>query len=384
MSNTSKNKHPFRVLLVGMANKVFIPDLRRHLGDQGISAESLDLLMGTWTRCDGQVDVFGTSITTKNFLEKNILLLKNLRAAKRNIQGCKQNYDICNIHFLDVKYFFFRRWIKTLAGNLIVSTYGSDFYKYKKYRLLQLPLYKKARAITFTNNKTLEEFDRFYRGRFHKKLRQCSFGLSNLPALMELIAVEDFREKAKAHFGFPTDKTIITLGYHSNPIHQHEQMIDAIGVLPDEQKKRLFLVLPMAYGGFNQHIQNVEKRLINSGISYYILKDFLPTEEIIWFRAASDIMINVPLSDQFSATMQEYLIAKNIVITGSWLPYQALDNMGIAYHRISDLQKLPGELITIVNNLPQHTLSVEKNPQHIAQLSDWDQNIKDWIETYSL
>lgn len=384
MSNISRNNQPSRVLLVGMANKVFIPDLQRHLRDQGIAADALDLLLGTWTHCNGQVDVLGTSVTTKNFLIKNILLIKNLRAAKKAVQGRKQHYDICNIHFLDVKYFFFRRWIRTLAPHLIISTYGSDFYKYRKFRLLQLPLYKKARAITFTNRKTLVEFDHYHQERFNQKLRKCSFGLSNLPALMELISVVGFREKAKIHFGFPTDKIIITLGYHSNPIHQHEEMIDAISLLPDELKKRVFLVLPMAYGGFSQHIHNIEMRLIDSGMPYFILKEFLPTEEIIWFRAASDIMINVPLSDQFSATMQEYLIAKNIVITGAWLPYGALDDIGIVYHRISDMQKLSGELKTIVADFMQQALSVKNNPQRIGQLSDWEENIKDWIDTYTL
>ena len=51
-----------------------------------------------------------------------------------------------------------------------------------------------------------------------------------------------------------------------------------------------------------------------------------------------------------SGSMLEHLSARNIVITGSWLPYDCLDQWGIFLRRIDRLELISNELYDVLNN----------------------------------
>lgn len=372
-----------KVLLIGMGNKVFIPDLYKNLLLHGVDADMLDLQLGLYTPARNTAITFGSEISSKNFLVKNYRLYRQFQRAKRLCKQNNQQYDVCNIHFLDVRYFFMQRWLFRLANKLVISTYGTDFNTYRKFSFLQKPFYKKANRITFANPDLITRFDLFYNKIYSKKLKLCRFGLERIKELsqdgLEQIGFANYKSKQR----IPDNKIIITIGYSSNPIHQQDKIILELQKIPPSILSKVFLIFPMSYGGFNNHIAKVDQLAKTSRIPFLIIKDFLSDEDVKYLRQTSDIMINLLTQDQLSATMCEYLYTKNYVITGSWLPYEPIDELGIVYSRINDLSELAPLLSDVIVNLDHYKEKIAKNPQLIQNFSSWDNNIKDWMAVYN-
>jgi hypothetical protein len=373
-----------KVLLIGMGNKKLLLDIHHNLLKAKISAELLDPLEGYFIDSDEKKWIFGKTIISKNFFKKNILLYLNFSIIFKFFNKNNIHYDVCNIHFMDVRYFFYKKKLFALADKLVISIYGSDFYKYKKFSFFQKPFYQQAKRITFSNDSTLEAFDTFYQKQFHDKLHLSRFGISNVELIRKHF--EDTRNSnlSKSYFNFPLNKTIITIGYHSNPVTQQIEIIHEIIKINEDLKKNIFLVLPMTYGGFVNYKEEVEKLLKTSGLHYIIITKFMDNEEIVHLRIASDIMIHLPLRDQLSATMLEYLYTGNYVITGQWLPYKILDKEGVYYKRIPSL----GELSSVVEDYLNHIQSIKanliRNEKIILDFSSWDIIIKKWLAAYNL
>jgi hypothetical protein len=372
-----------KVLLIGMSNRNFLPDLQLNLIKQDITAELLDLLEGYFIDAGQYTTVFGKKITSKNFLKKNFQLLLNFRKAFRLLSQKQTPYDVCNIHFLDVRYFFFKCKLLKLSHKLVITTYGSDFNKYKKYSFLQKPFYKKAKRITFANELTKESFDCFYNNDYSEKLCISRFGLSLLPLLKESLSKSDYKMQAKNLFGLPEDKIIITVGINSNPNNRQSEILDAISGIDIHLKQKIFLVFPMTYGGFLNHIKEVESKTALMGIPYKIIKNYLSTEELVSLRISSDIMINLPITDQLSATMCEYLYTGNWVITGKWLPYEPIDQTGVHYDRIPSIENLSDRLAEVLNEFASFKELSSQNRELIWNFSSWEDNISSWIEVYN-
>lgn len=372
------------VLLVGMSNRNFLPDLQHNLRNQNITADLVDLLEGYFIDSDGVKTNFGKKIISKNFLKKNLQLYFNFCKAFSLLSKNKEAYDICNIHFMDVRYFFFKRKLARLSPKLVISIYGSDFYKYRKFSFLQKPFYQKAKRITFSNDTTLEAFDAFYQKQFHDKLHLGRFGITNIELIAKHFESNRDVSASKSYFHFPEDKTIITIGYHSNPITQQIQIIHQILQIKEELKKKIFLVFPMAYGGFTDNILKVESLMNDSGIPFSIIRNYLSSEEVIKLRTSSDIMIHLPVSDQLSATMLEYMYTGNYVITGQWLPYDMLDKEDIFYKRIASFDELPSEIENYFSDTQSIKEKLVRNEPILLNFSSWDVIIKKWLAAYNL
>jgi len=93
-------------------------------------------------------------------------------------------------------------------------------------------------------------------------------------------------------------------------------------------------------------------------------------------------MIQLQKSDQLSGTMQESLFAGSIVITGSWLPYQVLQDEGVYFKSISEFSELPGKLFEIIQNLNKENQKCSRNRSIIHRFSSWEYTINDWLLAY--
>jgi hypothetical protein len=80
--------------------------------------------------------------------------------------------------------------------------------------------------------------------------------------------------------------------------------------------------------------------------------------------------------------MQEYIFARNIVITGSWLPYDTLKKNGVDFVEIDSIDKLSIILERILDNFSFYYKQTEPNPAEIQKLSSWKENTPKWIELY--
>ena len=79
--------------------------------------------------------------------------------------------------------------------------------------------------------------------------------------------------------------------------------------------------------------------------------------------------------------MLETLYADNMVITGSWLPYDDLYDMGIKMVKVDSASMTGDALAEVVCN-PVLKEKTDGNRSIISQYSSWTSNLKNWIELY--
>jgi len=186
----------------------------------------------------------------------------------------------------------------------------------------------------------------------------------------------------RKHLGLPEDSIIVTVGYNNSPGQQHIEILKSIKKRRKEIPENLFFILPMTYGATNEYRNTVRKYVEQHSLRYKIFDRFMPDEEMAMLRRASDIMIQVQITDQFSGSMQEHLYSENVVITGDWLPYGTLDEKGIFMLKVSSVEEVGEKLVYALNNLDSLKEKCKKNPEIIWELSSWEKNIQSWIDMY--
>jgi hypothetical protein len=93
-------------------------------------------------------------------------------------------------------------------------------------------------------------------------------------------------------------------------------------------------------------------------------------------------MIQLQTSDQFSGSMQEHLYTRNVVITGSWLPYKTMKDFGVNFIEIDKVSELANSLAKVIANYNEYYSNTDNNPEAILKLSSWQYNIQDWLALY--
>jgi len=258
--------------------------------------------------------------------------------------------------------------------------WGSDFYRSSNtVRKCQKKIYDCADIITFTNEKTLHDFNDYYNHKYNSKLRIARFGLSVLDELKKL---NIDKSNCRNRLGLSQDEIIVTVGYNNIPAQQHGMVIQSLKKLKNSFPSNLFLLFPLTYGGTKEYREQIREQLKQSGFRYKMLDSFLSDEEVAMVRKASDIMIQVQKTDQFSGSMQEHLYAKNIVITGDWLPYDILDERGVFMLKVSSVDEVGNKLLYAINNMDKLKNKCLNNPKIIWELSSWENNIQSWVDMY--
>lgn len=285
------------------------------------------------------------------------------------------DYDVVNIHYNRWYYRWLMPYFSHIRTKLVISTYGSDFYRASvqirnKLRLI----YQRADAVTFTNEMTKEAFADFYQD-FSEKSHICRFGLKTLEYIDKKRDID--RESMRMKLGYDTGKIIVTCGYNATSAQQHFKMIKVIEQLESDVKKKCQFVFPLTYGD-DVYKREVIKKLASVKFDFVVLEAFLYGDDNAYVKLASDIMINVLETDSFSGSMQEFLYANNVVIAGSWLPYRTFDDAGVFYLKIDRLDALTDRLSFAVQQLDTLRARTEVNRKIIASLSAWCENIDAW------
>lgn len=210
------------------------------------------------------------------------------------------------------------------------------------------------------------------------KLRNVFFGLEPLEALAGMQHIGAV--SAKKHFNISAETLVITCGYSGSPNQQHSAIINALRHACKLPKNHL-VVFPMTYGGNIEYKLQVEQAICESGLNFRILKQFLSDQEIALWRKATDIFIQVQHTDAFSGSMQEHLFCGNIVITGSWLPYQELKNKGIEFFEIDTINEISKTIDRIIPALStiQANMRRSNTPDKFSHAL-WKNSIGDWYK----
>jgi glycosyltransferase involved in cell wall biosynthesis len=362
-----------KALIIGNYKSVFAKELQSELAIRGVDIYLLDFETLKLYKDENIVDEgYSRSFDKYHKLPKIHMIYRMYYISK----FLRSNFfDVVNIHTARVIYTSILPFLT--KQKLVVTIYGSDFYRMGfRVRKIQKMLYKKADAITFTNPLTKQGFLEYYQD-FKDKSIVCRFGLKTLDF------IDKNRDKdrlyIKEHLGYSLDKIIVTCGYNATNGQQHEKIIENIVKLNSKILDKIQFIFPMTYGD-SAHKEKIKKMLQETSLDYKVLEDFLFGDDNANIKLCSDVMVNILKTDSFSGSMQEFLYANNIVITGSWLPYELFDQLGVYYHKIDSSEMLADKLTEVLGNL--NKTKTKKNIQIIRSLSSWDNNIQSWIDAY--
>lgn len=291
------------------------------------------------------------------------------------------NYDIIHIFFLSIKYVFIVKEILRKCKKLVISIYGSDFYRTKWWeKIIQYPIIKYADRITFQNKQTLEEFSKYFKKIDKDKLKITKFGSAPLEILRNIEHIS--KKDCKKSFNISTNSLVITCGYNASQGHEHIKIIKSIEIVKHKLPDNILFLFPFTYSFDRKYYFKVKELLDKTNLNYKILSNFLSDYKVAQLRKLSDIMINLPISDQLSGSLQESLYTGNIIITGDWLPYKILEEKGIFMLKVSSVGEVGEKLLYSVNNLRNLNESCKGNSQIIWNIASWDKNINDFIHMY--
>ncbi len=300
---------------------------------------------------------------------------------KRILKQFHNVYDICQIHYNREIYSEIWQAVRSIAPKLIVSVYGSDFYRRDaKARRLQRRIYRTSDYITFTSESTRNEFIDFYGKEWMDKIRVLNFGCSGLDSLDDLKS--ENKKESKQRLGIPVNSLVIACGYSSDPRQNHMEMINSILKVRDVLPQDVFLVFPMTYGAQEYSLQ-IESYLKKTTLHYKIFNQFLDAYDIARIRKVSDIMINIQDTDQLSCSMLEHMYAGGVIITGGWLPYDILTAKGAFLTTINSIRDVGAELLTIIHKIDDLQKLSIPNKSIVDQMERWDRNIKSWAEFFA-
>jgi hypothetical protein len=174
----------------------------------------------------------------------------------------------------------------------------------------------------------------------------------------------------KAAFGIDPERISVCIGYNAIPEQQHERVIEKLAELPQEEKGKIFLVLPMAYGwGGAKYVERVRQKLSNSQIDFCILTEFFDLEKIATLRLATDIFINAQTTDAFCASIRECLYADTVVLNALWLHYREIDEWGLRVEEFSSFEERPKKLSECMKKSREE---YAQNREILAEKSSWN------------
>lgn len=371
-----------KILIIGDGSSVFVLNHAKNIAKYSNSFELDILLTNSYVKEEYKsyfknfyytyTNSFLTRIPKfKGALIRLMIIISLLRFKKK--------YDIVHIQFINDNIIYFNIFRK-FANKVIISVWGSDFYKAKGFNLwLKKRILKNADIITFANQQTKNDFLKEISTKAEYKI--CRFGLLPLEYIEN---IKSSKAESKKFLNIPDDKIVITIGYNLNKNQQHIKIIDEIEKLKSYSYfDNLFFILPLTYP---EDKYNYKSEIINqlnlSGINYKLIENFLPEIDNAHLRNASDIMIQLQISDQLSGAMQEYLFTDNLVITGSWLPYKVLIDNDINMILLNTISELNLVLDKSILNLESLKKSLSRNREIILKLSSWRENAKCWIDLY--
>lgn len=375
-----------RILLVGDGNHQFITNYATWINKATNNNFTVDILSFTPVRTENE-KYYHSVFQKKNIttLSKFFLGIKGIRRyyrfyLLRELSSKLPEYNFIHFHFIDAdSYFLVNRFRKT-TSKIILSIWGSDMYWVRPIDENGFfDTCNKADVLTFTNKLSIDYFVKKYKWN-KNNIKLCRFGLAPLENLKELTLT---RNDSKKLLNWNTEKLAVTIGYNMAPAQQHIEILsqfdnDEIKCLKD----KIQLILPLTYGGTPKYKNKLLEKLKELSFEYKIYDTFLTDEQIAQIRKASDIMIQLQKTDQFSGSMQEHLYARNVIITGSWLPYETMKEHGAWFIEIDNLKQLSQKVYDVICNFEHYEQKTVRNPQAIAELGFWEKNIHNWVNIY--
>lgn len=303
---------------------------------------------------------------------------RNLRSAMRARIG---GYDLYHWHCFVPEYL---PALECLPPNakLLLTLWGSDVYRtygVAEYAR-QLRVARRTSLVTMATPELADSFLSKFGRDLQSKVRLVSYG-TELVDVIERFRGE--REGFLRGIGVDSAKIAIVVGHNASPSNQHEAALRQIAKLPESLRSRISIVMPMTYTGtpssYVDSIRDLSKQL---QLPVRILDQRLSLDDVARLRVATDILIHVPISDQFSAAMCESLVAGAVLITGGWLPYRKLRASGVHYHEVFEVGEISTKLAGVLSDFQRERSQVGTNAAIVREMMSWHSLAPQWIGVY--
>lgn len=295
------------------------------------------------------------------------------------------HFDIIHITYMELKWGILASTLKRKCDKLIISVGGGDLYESSvklRKRIILSRLVRRANLISSENTQTRKKFSEIYkiqsRNTEHRIVR---YGVNVIDAIN--CHNGDNIVSVKKKWGIPTDRIIVMLGHNGFRQHQHLKMIEAVGKMESDVLDRCFFVIPMTYGVSSGEYKNEVKDAISQLTDkYVILEKFLNVDQMAEITMMTDIMIHIQTSDQLSSTMMAHLYNGNVVLAGSWLPYDDIKKAGIRIFDIDSVYELTEKLKDAVKRLDEYKSLCTRNRDAVYCFSSWEACVDSWMDMY--
>lgn len=253
---------------------------------------------------------------------------------------------------------------------------GSDILRVtdKTASSLKKILSKSNSQLVFESNQTEHAYRIKTNSQSSKTNKIIFLGIeSSLPYIDE--EIKGNHNNCKAVFEIPADKITVCIGYNASSAQQHLNVIEQLKKLPREIKSKIFIIVPVAYGGSIRYLNIVEKELLDSGIDFRMLDSFYNPKEIAKLRVATDIFINAQKTDSLSASVLESYYAGSKIINARWLYYKEFYDLGLDFYTFNTFDDVP----VIVERLVKSAeIEPNKNREQIFNNFSWEKCKTEW------
>lgn len=298
--------------------------------------------------------------------------------------------SIDTFHFHYMQYSYLRELFLVPEGKKIVcSFWGSDlmrtsdtFNHYFVKKALQ-----RANVITCQSTEMREIILSKFGRTLYDKIQINNFPIdeSVFNGIDTFLRSDESVVNFKKEYGFSPTKINVVIGHNGNPQNNHLKCIAALRSFP--QKEKLHLIVNLCYAlpqdQYDSYKEQLHTAFKETGIDYVIIEKFFTGDELVFSRLATDIFIHVPVSDALSATLTEMMYAGSIAITGGWLPYNTLRQLGLYYHDINEFDQLCGKLEGIVAHFEDEKTQSKNNASLIRNYFFRKQIVEKWAKILS-
>ena len=336
--------------------------------------------------------------TVENFLEyyKNndidVIVCKRLPGKIGTLlSGCtnrsilNKHYDLFCAHFITSLSLFILSSVKRHARKTVFFFWGSDLLKAtnkgKLRYILRMRAFKSLDCIGVGTNEMLDKFHELYGNCFDPKIRRIYFGVNGLETLKR---VNTSRKELRKKYKIDEKKIVISVGYNKMTAQQHIKVLSAIGAVQEMFRDNIHLILRLTYGnGDQKYVDEIKRAIRETKCTSSVFESYLSDEEVAEITSITDVFVQGQMTDARSATMQEHLFAKCLVINPSWIHYSELEDK-VFYLTYDTFEELT-EIIQ-VNLTPKgesrYREKLSKNAQVIDQISSWSTFVPAWRDIY--
>jgi hypothetical protein len=357
----------------------FIQDLESELKNAGLEVDVLEFSQFTY-RENGKDQRYASKLFSRLAKFRKLGTLVTIFTVKSKLKELRGKYDAVNIHSCEHIYYYLAKPMRKLTDNISVMIWGSDFYRVSNsIREKNRRIFDQMRFIAFGNPQNAKDFTGYYNNYADKSVI-AGFGSKKFDLIKNLMKRNP--AEIRKQFGLPEDKIIISCGYNGREMQQHLLMLEQVGLLSPQLKSKIFLVLQLGYGADPAYVQNLKDKLGEIRVPYKMFDKMLSDEEIAALRIVPDITLNAQVSDGFSSSIQEHLLARNILIVGDWLPYAFLEKKGMFLRRVP-VKDFSVVIEDVIQNLSSYKEKVAGNTEIIESISGWPTRVNEWKKVYT-